>query len=92
MISAQTGEPAVETGLLQDASSAYRLIAAWVVLFVVLWLLNKTAVGHSVLYYLGVMCLLTLLLTNYTALAAVLKPISTPLNTNGAPGGPVTTN
>lgn len=82
MIAAQAGEPAVATGILEDGQSAYRLIAAWVVLFIVLWLLNRTAVGHTVLYYLGVLSLLTLLLTNYTAFQAVLQPIASPLTSS----------
>lgn len=55
---------------------AYRYIAAWTLIIVALMLLNKTAVGHTAIYYTLVLMIVFLLITQFHAIATVLAPLS----------------
>lgn len=57
-----------------DTISAYRWVLAWAVLFVILWLFSKLAIGYTILYYLAVLVILLLLVTQYQAIASMLSP------------------
>lgn len=62
---------------MSEQVSAYRWVIAWVVLGLLLWAFAKLRVGYTVLYYLAVLVLLTLILTQYQALATLLAPFNT---------------
>ena len=62
---------------MPDETSAYRWLIAWVVLGLILFAFSKLKVGYTILYYLAVLTLLLLLLTQYQAIASLLSPFST---------------
>lgn len=55
---------------------AYRWLAAWAVLLLILWLLNRTTLGHLAIYYALALCLLFLLVTNSQAISWWLAPFT----------------
>lgn len=57
--------------------SAYRWVAAWTVLLVLLWAMNKSRIGHVVIYYTLVLMIVFLLLTQYQSIKMVLLPVTT---------------
>lgn len=61
---------------MSDTTSAYRWVIAWVALALILMLLAKFRAGYTIIYYLAVITLVFLLLTQYQALAVVLQPFS----------------
>lgn len=67
-----------------DQISAYRWIIAWVVLGLILFALSKLKVGYVIEYYLVVLTLLLLLLTQYQAIASLLAPFSQAQQPTGA--------
>lgn len=66
----------VSYGGSSAVGSAYAQLLAWVVLGVFIWLINKTRVGHTIIYYSLVLMLFLLVVTQYQQIAASLKPIS----------------
>lgn len=75
----------------QTPGGAYRYMIAWLLIFVVLVLLNKTKMGHTVIYYTLVLAILLLLLTQYQAIASILAPLQpggkAPSSSGGAAAG-----
>lgn len=67
-----------ETTLPADGSIAYmfRWLLAWTVVLLVLWLINKTSLGHVALYYLLALSLVFLVVTQYKWFAQALAPLT----------------
>lgn len=59
-----------------DQISAYRWALAYFLLIVILLMFSKLRVGYTILYYLAVLTLLFILLTQYQGIAWVLNPFS----------------
>lgn len=57
-----------------DHVSAYRWLLAWVVLLIILWAISRFKAGYIILYYLAVMTLAFILLTQYQSIALILSP------------------
>lgn len=57
-----------------DQVSAYRWALAYALLIILLMLFSKLRVGYTILYYLAVLTLLFILLTQYQSIAWVLNP------------------
>jgi len=57
--------------------SAYRWTIAFAVLALILWLISKWRVGYTFLYYLALLMLVFILLTQYQAITALLSPFNT---------------
>lgn len=57
--------------------TAYRWIIAFAVLGLILWLISKWRVGYTFLYYLAVLTLVFIVLTQYQAITALLSPFNT---------------
>lgn len=55
--------------------SAYKWLLAWIVAIVLLSLLNKTRLGHVLIYYWLWLLIIFLLVTQYKFIANVLAPI-----------------
>jgi hypothetical protein len=55
----------------------FRWLLAWGVFLVILSLVNRTRVGHVTIYYLLVLALLLLLVTQFGWLSQVLQPVAT---------------
>jgi hypothetical protein len=62
---------------MSDQVSAYRWVLAWAVLALLLWGFSKLAIGYTILYYLAILVLLFLLVTQYQKLTWFLAPFST---------------
>jgi hypothetical protein len=61
---------------MSDQISAYRWVIAWVVLGLLLLAFSKLKVGYTIIYYLAVLTLLILILTQYQAISAALSPFN----------------
>ena len=59
-----------------QGASAFAWLLAFAVVIFILWLLNKTRIGHALLYYLLALAVISLLLINYRWLAGVLSPLT----------------
>lgn len=59
-----------------NGASAFAWILALAVLGFLLWLVNKTHIGHAILYYLLVLATVTTLLINYRWLSSALAPLT----------------
>lgn len=57
-------------------TSAMAWIMAFAALIFLLWLLNKTRIGHAILYYLLALAVASLILMNYRWLAGILAPLT----------------
>lgn len=55
---------------------AFAWIAAWTVLLVILWALNRSRIGHLVIYYLLVLMIVLLLVGNAGWFAHVMQPFT----------------
>ncbi len=66
-------------------------LAALVVFGVVLWLANKTRLGHTAIYYALLLMIFFILVTQYARIASVLSPLSNAFP-NPAPIGAGTAN
>lgn len=55
----------------------YQFVAGWIVLIVVLMFINKTRVGHVLIYYGLMMLILTVLVLEYKVLAPLVGGIQT---------------
>ena len=65
-----------DTPATGDHVSAYRWLLAWVVLLIILWAISKFRAGYIILYYLAVLTLAFILLTQYKAIAYLLSPFN----------------
>ena len=70
--------PSEDGSNLEDTSNGsyptYRWLLAWAVLILVLFLLNKSRIGHLIIYYSLVLMLLFLIVTQYKWFVGVLAP------------------
>jgi hypothetical protein len=81
------GTPAPGTGADVGGAAAMAWLTALAVLMFLLWLINKTRLGHALLYYLLALAVVSTLLANYRWLAGVLAPLTTvPAGTFGSAG------
>lgn len=64
--------PAPVAGAMQ----AYRVLLAWAVVLVLVGIANQSRVGHTAIYYLLVLALFLLIVTQYRWFASVLAPIT----------------
>ena len=71
-------------GLASAAGTAWAWILAFAVLGFLLWLVNKSKIGHVLLYYLLVLATVSTLLMNYRWLSGALAPFT---NLAGSGGG-----
>jgi hypothetical protein len=67
-----------------SGQSAFRVLAAYAVLIIILALLARTTIGHLVEYYVLVLLIVITLLTQYHSVQAILAPLTTPATTKGA--------
>lgn len=58
------------------AGTAFAWLLAWTVMGVILWALNRTRIGHIVIYYLLVLMIVLLLVTNAGWFAQALQPFT----------------
>lgn len=65
------------------ADETYRWIVAWSIFGMIVFLINKTKIGHAILYYSLWLLLLFLLLTQYKFIAAGLEPLGQKVPTQG---------
>jgi uncharacterized membrane protein YgcG len=70
------GDSPDASGGQPDDYNTVQWLMAWAVLGVVLFLLNKTRLGHALLYYGLVLLLVFMLVTNYRWFTNVLAPFS----------------
>lgn len=56
--------------------SAYRIFVAWVLFSVVLFFLAELPVGRTFIYYLLVLLIVFILVTQYQAIRGLLAPLS----------------
>lgn len=60
-----------------DPVSASRWVLAWGVLVILLILIARWRVGYVVLYYLALLVLIFIVLTQYQAISGLLSPFNT---------------
>lgn len=58
------------------AGTAFAWLLAWTVMGIILWALNRTRIGHLVIYYLLVLMIVLLLVTNAGWFAQALQPFT----------------
>lgn len=61
---------------MNNQISAYRWIIAWVVLGLLLWAFSRLRIGYTLIYYLAVLLLLLLVLTQYEGIVTLLSPFN----------------
>ncbi len=61
--------------------TAYQIIVAWLLFGLLAWLLAKTKIGYTLIYYVLVLAILFLVLTQYQAITSLLAPLRS--NPNG---------
>lgn len=79
-----------QNGLGSTLGSAYRYLLAWAVGIVLLALLNRSRLGHALIYYTLILMIAFLVVTQAPYIAAALAPLSEgdgPLEEPGPPGG-----
>lgn len=54
----------------------YRVLVAWFLVFVILWLFSKNRFGYQILFYLVILTILVLVAVNYKALAGLISPVA----------------
>jgi hypothetical protein len=62
------GPPSVET-------QTYQFIAGWVLLFIILVFINKSRVGHVLIYYSLLLMILLVIVTEYAQIAPLLSSV-----------------
>ena len=72
---------------VSGAAAAWAWILAFAVLGFFLWLVNKTKIGHVILYYLLVLAVVSTAILNYRWISSALAPLSN-LAGSGAGGQP----
>lgn len=65
------------------AEETYRWIVAWSIFLMIIFVINKTKLGHAILYYSLWLLLLFLLVTQYRFIAGALEPLGQKLPTSG---------
>jgi hypothetical protein len=60
-----------------STASTFQFIAGWLLLIVILTFINKSRVGHVIIYYSLLLIILLILVTEYTQLAPLLQGIQT---------------
>ena len=68
---------------------AFAWLLAWTVMGTLLWLLNRTRIGHLIVYYLLVLMIVLLLVTNAGQFAQALKPFTDAVAGQGVDQGPI---
>lgn len=71
-----------------DNLSAFRYLAAWAVALVLLALINRSHLGHAIIYYLLVLALATLVLTESLRINELLLPLEGPQDRQHQPFPP----
>ena len=72
---------------VSGAAAAWAWLLAFAVLGFLLWLVNKTKIGHVILYYLLVLATISTAVMNYRWISSALAPLSN-LAGSGAGGQP----
>lgn len=54
----------------------YRVLVAWFLVFVILWLFSKNKFGYQILFYLVILTILVLVAVNYKALTGLVSPVA----------------
>ena len=54
----------------------YRVLVAWLLVFVILWLFSKNKFGYQILFYLVILTILVLVAVNYKALTGLVSPVA----------------
>lgn len=73
---AQQNTLAADAPTVSPAVGIMRWVIAWAVVIMVLALINRTRLGHTLIYYALALMLLLLLVTQYKWVANVLSPIT----------------
>lgn len=60
-----------------SATTAFQWLLAWGVFLAILAILNRTRIGHLVIYYVLLLAVLFVLVTQYAWIQAALAPIAT---------------
>ena len=55
----------------------YRVLVAWLLVFVILWLFSKNRFGYQILFYLVLLTIIVLVATNYKAITGLVSPVAT---------------
>lgn len=71
----------------QTVSSAYRYMIAWLVIFVILFLLNRSRLGHAAIYYTLVLALVLLFITQAGAISSLVGPLQPGGSSSGSSNG-----
>lgn len=74
--SATSSTPVVTTAT-SWGDVTYRWVLAWAVFLALLWLANQSEIGHRVIYYLLVLSIVLMLVTQYRWLSSALAPLAT---------------
>lgn len=73
----------IETSLgSQGASSMYAWVMGYTVMWVLLWLMNKTRIGHAAIYYSLMLMIVFTLVTHPQEIADALKVFGTTVTTS----------
>jgi len=56
--------------------SAYRWVIAWIVLLIILALISRFKIGYTIIYYLLLLSIIFLVLTQYQAITSLLSPFN----------------
>lgn len=56
---------------------SYQFVAGWILLFVILTFVNKTRIGHVIIYYSLLLIILLILVTEYQQIVPILNSIQT---------------
>ena len=83
------------TGSTGDMQSASKWVIAWVAIIVLLGVLNRTRLGHVVIYYALALCLCLLIVLEAGNIAQIFAPLgqtasSVSSSTSGGGGGGIT--
>lgn len=63
------------TGSTGDMQSAYRWVIAWLAIIILLGVLNRTRLGHVVIYYALALCLCLLIVLEAQNIAQIFAPL-----------------
>lgn len=59
---------------MASEQASFQFVASWVVFIAILIAANKTRVGHVIIYYSLLMCILFILVVEYTQITPFLNP------------------
>lgn len=71
-----TAPPGASSGPTNDGAYTLQWLAAWVVFLMIASLINRTRLGHAVIYHLLVIAVVVLLAGQYRRFAQLEEPIS----------------